>query len=160
MDFSKMDFKKIIDMNEIKKSLTRLENMAALGLVLFFFFPWASLGPFSVNGFGAAASGKGLSFLLFLVPLLGLLVLAMRPICQVPKILKIVKLVAGGLPIAGFVLALMDAGGHIFQFLGMGAYLTIIAAVLIILGTLDKVQLPNALPAVDTDEAEEATEQA
>jgi len=155
MDFSKMDFKKIIDMNEIKKSLTRLENMAALGLVVFFFFPWASIGPFSVNGFGAASSGKGLSFLLFLVPLLGLLVLAMRPICQTPTILKIVKLVAGGLPIAGFVLAFIDVGGMVFQFLGLGAYLTLIAAVLIILGTLDKVQLPNALPAVDADETEE-----
>jgi len=159
MDFSKIDFKKIIDMNEIKKSLTRLENMAALGLVVFFFFPWASLGPFSVNGFGAASSGAGLSFLLFLVPLLGLVVLAMRPICQTPAILKTVKLVAGGLPIAGFVLALIDAGGKLFQVLGMGAYLTLIAAVLIILGTLDKVQLPNALPAVDAEESEDVDQE-
>ena len=66
MDFSKMDFKKIIDINEIKKTLTRLENIAALSLVLFFFFPLVSMGPFSVSGFGAASEKA----IFFLVPLL------------------------------------------------------------------------------------------
>ena len=153
MDFSKMDFKKIIDINEIKKSLTRLENIAALGLVVFFFFPWASLGPFSVSGFGAA----GDNMLLLLVPILGLLVVLMRPICQIPNVLKGLKFAAGGLPILAFVLALINNGLKTFDFLGLGVYLTLIAAVLIILGTLDKVQLPNALPALDASEDEEDT---
>jgi hypothetical protein len=158
MDFSKMDFKKIIDLSELKKTLTRLENIAALSLILFFFFPWASLGPFSVNGFGAASENA----LLFLVPLLGILVVIMRPICQVPTILKGVKLAAGILPIAGFIIALIDGGTKVFNFLGMGAYFTLIAGVLIILGTLNIVQLPNALPAVDeeSDAVEDTTTEA
>lgn len=152
MDFSKMDFKKIVDMSELKKSLTRLENIAALGLVVFFFFPWASLGPFSVNGFGAA----GEYAILFLVPVLGILILAMRPICQIPAVLKGIKFAAGALPILGFISAVADGG---LNFLGIGAYLTFLAAIAIILGTLNVVQLPNALPAVDEPDAEESSKE-
>ncbi len=152
MDFSKMDFKKIIDVSELKKTLTRLENIAALSLVLFFFFPWASLGPFSVNGFGAAAENG----ILLLIPILGLLVVAMRPICQFPIVLKSVKLVAATLPIVVFIAAIADGG---LQFLGIGAYLTFIAAILIVLGTLDKVQLPNALSAMGSDDVADSTEE-
>lgn len=151
-----MDCKKIIDINEIKKTLTRLENIAALSLVLFFFFPWVSLGPFgSMSGFGAA----GENLLLLLVPVLALLIVAMRPICQIPMVLKSMKLVLGGLIILGFIIVIIKGA---FSFLGLGAFLTVIAGVLIILGTLDKVQLPNALPALDaceTETTEEETEE-
>ena len=154
MDFSKMDFKKIIDINEIKKTLTRLENIAALSFVVFFFFPWASMGPFSVNGFGAASHQP----LLFLVPLLGIIIVAMRPICQMAIVLKSLKLAAGILPIVGFVIAIIDGGSQALSVLGIGVWLTVIAAVLIILGTLDKVQLPNALPAMGSDDTTEEKE--
>jgi len=154
MDFSKMDFKKIIDINEIKKTLTRLENIAALSFVLFFFFPWASVGPFSVNGFGAASQQP----LLFLVPLLGIIIVAMRPICQMAVVLKSLKLAAGILPILGFVIAIIDGGSQALSVLGIGVWFTVIAAVLIILGTLDKVQLPNALPAMGSDDTTEEKE--
>ncbi len=152
-----MDFKKVIDIKELKKTLTRLENIAALSLVLFFFFPWVSMGPFSFNGFGLLGFPKIGAFtalVIALIPIMGLLVVAMRPICQHEKILKILKFVAGGLPIAAFIISLIDAGGDFFQAAGLGFYLTLIAGVLIILGTLDKVQLPDALPALDN--AEEA----
>lgn len=157
MDFSKMDFKKIIDINEIKKTLTRIENIAALAIVLFFFFPWVSMGFISMNGFGAAS----LQPILYLIPLLALVVVAMRPICQIPMVLKVAKLAAGALPIIGFVLAVIDGGGEALNALGFGVYLTVIAGVIVILGTLDKVQLKNAQPAVEsctTEEAEETNE--
>lgn len=155
MDFSKMDFKKIIDINELKKTLTRLENIAALGFVLFFFFPWISMGPLSVNGFGAASHQP----LFFLVPILGILIIAMRPICQMAIVLKSLKLAAGFLPILGLVMITINGGSQALSLLGMGVWLTMIAAILIILGTLDKVQLPNALPAMGSeDSTEDATE--
>ena len=150
-----MDFKKIIDINELKKTLTRLENIAALSLVVFFFFPWVSFGPISVNGFSVIGEQP----LVLLVPVLGLLVVAMRPICQIPKVLKGLKFAAGAVPIVGLLLALMDGGSRAFSVIGFGVWLSVIAGVLIILGTLNLVQLPNALPELDACETETTEEE-
>lgn len=147
-----MDFKKIIDLDEIKKTLTRIENIAALGLVLFFFFPWASVGPASISGFTLGRFGvyNAAIYLLYLIPILGLMIVAMRPICTNPLVLKSIKLVAGGLTALAFLYALLSAGGDFFQAAGLGVYLTFIAGILIILGTLDKYQLKGALPALES----------
>ena len=156
-----MDFKKIIDINEIKKTLTRIENLAALGLVVFFFFPWASFGPASISGFtlGRFGAFNALVYFLYLIPILGLMIVAMRPICTNPQVLKIVKLVTGGLTTLSFVYALLTGGGEFLSAAGIGIYLTFIAGIIIILGTLDKVQLNGALPAVEGCQVEDTTQE-
>ena len=151
MDFSKMDFKKLIDGSEIKKTLSRLENIAALSLVLFFFFPWVSLGPLSVNGVGLASEQP----LLFLAPLLGFLIVFIRPICQIAIVLKSMKLATAALIIVVFILAIMDGAAQVFS---LGVYLTAITGIIIILGTLNIVQLPNAQSALESCDVEEPTD--
>ncbi len=157
-DVSQMDFKKIVDIKELKKTMSRLEYMAAAAMIVFFLFPVVSLGPFSVNGFNAATLG-GSSFFLFLIPLFSLLIIAMRPICQVEQILKIMKLITGALPIVFILYGFIEVGGDIFRFLAFGSYLMLIAGIVIILATLGIIKLPNseeeaceAVPAVEKEE--------
>lgn len=136
----------------------RRENWCALTLVVAFFLPWVSVFIVSVNGLDLATGGGSLAdlgrqasskhgqdwywYLLFLVPLLAALhlVLALR----FDRYHKALAVATGAVPVALFAYALARSGGKLFNFLGIGAWLTVIAGIVMFLLALGVIKRKQA----------------
>jgi len=142
-----MDMEGII--NEVKASMTRLENIALAVLAAAWFMPFSQ-----INGFGKTASGflipweydGSLTFIFYIVPVLAIISLVLRPKCRNPEILKKFKLSAAIGAI--FAISYFMFAFNVWNY-KLGLYVAMLSAIAVIVGTLGVYQLPKALPAVD-----------
>ena len=131
------------------------ENIFAIAMLIAFFLPWINLGglftvagyniPNTLEGLGSFANAfknsgaKGVEvpfyiYLVYLIPLLtiGIIILDLKGIET-----NSVSILAGALPIFTLVYFLVKNGFEIYQVMGIGAYITIIASIGLILGALN-----------------------
>ncbi|MCK4909614.1 MAG: hypothetical protein KAS70_06920 [Planctomycetes bacterium] len=129
------------------RSSSRLEDIFAVSLIVCFFMPWVSLGGLiSFSGYQIPDLVKGVSSLVSAFSdepqpmnkkLYILYLLYLIPICSVTTIVlgrkgissRISSLFAGLTPLAAFTYCLSKSGTDIFEGMAIGAWLTIIAAV-------------------------------
>jgi len=151
--------------------VSKPENIVALAMIVFFFFPWANLGGFmSVAGYQIPDKVKGLGqfasfvdgkqktdprifiyYALYLIPILGALVITINLSGGSGKPLAFIL---GALPIVFLVFLISEAGSDVFQFLAIGAWLTIAAGVsmFFVLGANPKASRVNPKYLLDPDE--------
>jgi|ETNmetMinimDraft_13_1059891.scaffolds.fasta_scaffold53167_1 hypothetical protein len=130
------------------------ENIFAIVMLIAFFLPWVNIGGFItvagynipnvLEGLGTFANALNKSgskteipfyfYLVYLVPLLtiGIIILDLKGIET-----KRVSILAGALPILTLVYFLVKNGFEIYQVMGIGAYITVIASIGLILGALN-----------------------
>jgi hypothetical protein len=131
------------------------ENIFAIAMLIAFFLPWINLGglftvagyniPNTLEGLGSFASAfkksgaKGVEvpfyiYLVYLIPLLtiGIIILDYKGIET-----KLVSIFAGALPILTLIYFIVDIGFDVYKVMGIGAYITIIASIGLILGALN-----------------------
>ena len=82
-------------------------------------------------------------YLVYLVPLTAIGVLVTDFLKTDEMIARIVAILAGVVPIAGVIYMLIEGGGEVFSYLGFGAYLTILAAIGMLLATFGIVKSPE-----------------
>tara|TARA_B100000700_G_scaffold155080_1_gene172239 strand:- start:3 stop:431 length:429 start_codon:yes stop_codon:yes gene_type:complete len=138
----------------------KIENICAIVLLVAFFLPWVSVFGMSASGFsipgivsqfsqlGSSISGESASvpwqvYLVYLVPLTAVGVLVTDFLKTDEMIARIVAILAGVVPIAGVIYMLIEGGGEVFSYLGFGAYLTILAAIGMLLATFGIVKSPE-----------------
>tara|TARA_Y100001970_G_scaffold147465_1_gene181063 strand:+ start:891 stop:1319 length:429 start_codon:yes stop_codon:yes gene_type:complete len=138
----------------------KIENICAIVLLVAFFLPWVSVFGMSASGFsipgivsqfsqlGSSISGESASvpwqvYLVYLVPLTAVGVLVTDFLKTDEMIARIVAILAGVVPIAGVIYMLIQGGGEVFSYLGFGAYLTILAAIGMLLATFGIVKSPE-----------------
>jgi len=138
----------------------KIENICAIVMLVAFFLPWVSGGGiFSFAGYQlpnaaemltnlSAAfneSGQGDTYyavyLVYLVPLLAIGVLATDYLKSEEKIAHYVAIAAGAFPVVGFVIGLINAGS--LQGLAIGVYLTMLAAIVMLLATFGVIKTPK-----------------
>ena len=131
------------------------ENIFAIAMLIAFFLPWINLGGLytfagydipNVLELGTAfvnaiqePGEKGLDvpfyyYLVYLIPLLtiGIIILDYKGIET-----ELVSIFAGALPILTLIYFIVDKGFDVFKVMGIGAYITIIASIGLILGALN-----------------------
>ena len=131
------------------------ENIFAIAMLIAFFLPWINVGGLiSVEGYnipntlevGATIANafkesgeKGVDvpfyfYLVYLIPLLtiGIIILDYKGIET-----KLVSIFAGALPILTLIYFIVDIGFDVYKVMGIGAYITIIASIGLILGALN-----------------------
>lgn len=145
--------------------MERAENWFAAALIVFFFLPWFGAGPFSVSGYSLttipavfnAASSSGLQtsssnidllYIVWLIPILSVITLVLGLTGKSPRAMAIVTGIVT-LLMFGFVFA--AGGGDTFKVLGIGAYLTILAAFGLILAGIGIIKAPARANAITTD---------
>ena len=135
-----------------------LVTITAAVIVVAFFMPWVKYGV-SYSGYeipGIArmvaklASFKTwtghfdinvyLVYLLFIVPL-GAVVVLVLSVMNKPA--RIPAMVVAALPLAGFIYGLIRVGFKIFSYIGIGGWLTIIAAAVMALSLAGIIRLPG-----------------
>jgi len=136
----------------------KIENICAIVFIVAFFMPWVSYdaGFIQVQASGASIPGTvnnlvslaGESapwyvYLVYLVPLTAIGVLVTDFLKTDEKIARIVTIVAGVLPLAGLIYVLIEAGSIAFSFLGIGMYLTILAAIAMLLAVFGVIKIPE-----------------
>ena len=145
----------------------RLENIFAVCLLVFFLFPWVSIFIVSFNGFelpgifrnagmlagkmkGAAIPASGnVFYILYMIPILSVTYLFFT--LKMGRNIKAISITLGLIPSAVFLYALSQIGGKMLDVVGIGAWLSILSGigmVLAALGVLKKKQ-PAIHPPVD-----------
>jgi len=141
----------------MEKFFKKSEMLFAVLLLLGFFLPWASIGGFvSFSGYNIPEAIKGvsgfansfsegpsetpvkvyLSYLLYLIPLLSIIIIVL----SVKEIKTgILSFITGVLPFLFLIYALIDIG-NIFQAASIGVYITLIAALCLLLSGLGIIQ--------------------
>ena len=132
----------------------KIENICAIVMLVAFFLPWVSFMGLSAAGYSIVGTLNNLLaiggesapwqvYLIYLVPLAAIGVLVTDYLKTDEKIARIVAIIAGVIPIAGIIYLLIQSGGEGFQVLAMGAYLTILAAIGMLLATFGIVKSPE-----------------
>ena len=132
----------------------KIENICAIVMLVAFFLPWVSFMGLSAAGYSIVGTLNNLLsfggesvpwqvYLIFLVPLAAVGVLVTDFLKTDEKIARIVAIVAGVIPVAGIIYLLIQTEGQGFQALALGAYLTIIAAVVMLLAVFGIVKMPK-----------------
>ena len=136
----------------------KIENICAIVFIVAFFMPWVSYDagfiqvqasgasiPGTINSLGSVAgeSAPWSVYLVYLVPLTAIGVLVTDFLKTDEKIARIVTIVAGVLPLAGLIYVLIEAGSIAFSFLGIGMYLTILAAIAMLLAVFGVIKIPE-----------------
>ncbi len=137
----------------MNKFLEKTEMIFAAVLLLGFFLPWVSLGGLvSFSGYNIPEALKGLSvlagafsekttetpikvylsYLMYLIPLLSIIVIVLG---LKDMKTKLVSIFAGLLPFIFLIYALIDFG-NIFKAASIGVYVTLLAALCLILSAL------------------------
>ena len=123
-------------------------------MLVAFFLPWVSFMGLSAAGYSIvgtlnnflAIGGESAPwqvYLIFLVPLAAVGVLVTDFLKTDEKIARIVAIVAGVIPVAGIIYLLIQSEGEGFKVLAMGAYLTVIAAIVMLLAVFGIVKMPK-----------------
>ena len=137
----------------------KIENICAIVLVVAFFLPWLSFGGmFSVAGYELPNGAEGINamaaawsesgeadtnygvYLVYLVPLLAVGVLATDYLKSDEKVAHYVAIAAGALPVLGFLYMVIDNG---MQGMAIGIYLTVVAAIVMLLATFGVIKRPE-----------------
>ena len=137
----------------------KIENICAIVLIVAFFLPWVSLGGmFSFAGYQLPNAAEGLNsmaaafsesgevdtnygvYLVYLVPLLSVGVLATDYLKSDEKVAHYVAIAAGAFPLLGFLYVVIDKG---IEGLAIGIYLTVIAAIVMLLATFGVIKRPE-----------------
>ena len=136
----------------------KIENICAIVLLVAFFLPWLSIGglisfsgyqlPNAAQGLNALASAFSESepetnyaaYLVYLVPLVAIAVLAADYLKSDEKTTRIISIVAGVIPVGGFIYAVTQVE---FSALAIGAFLTFLSGVGILLATFGVVKIPK-----------------
>ena len=136
----------------------KIENICAIVFIVAFFMPWVSYDtgfgtiqatgasiPGTMNNLGSLAgeSAPWYVYLVYLVPLTAIGVLVTDFLKADEKIARIVTIVAGVLPLAGMIYVLIEAGSVAFSFLGIGMYLTLLAAIAMLLAVFGVIKIPK-----------------
>ena len=137
----------------------KIENICAIVFIVAFFMPWVSYDagfiqvqasgasiPGTINSLGSAVAGESAPwyvYLVYLVPLTAIGVLVTDFLKTDEKIARIVTIVAGVLPLAGLIYVLIEAGSIAFSFLGIGMYLTLLAAIAMLLAVFGVIKIPE-----------------
>ena len=126
--------------------------------LLLSFLPWISLGGiFSFSGYELPNAAQGLNtmaaafseseadtnyvvYLVYLVPLLAVGVLATDYLKSDEKVAHYVAIAAGALPVLGFLYMVIDNG---MQGMAIGIYLTVVAAIVMLLATFGVIKRPE-----------------
>lgn len=139
----------------------KIENIAAIVMIVAFFLPWISAGGmFSFSGYelpnlAEMASGMSAAFsedgaksqtnyavyLVYLVPLLAIGVLATDYLKSDKKLSKYTAIAAGAFPILGIIYSIIRAG-EITGF-AIGIWLTLLAAVVMLLAVFGVIKQPE-----------------
>ena len=139
--------------------MSKAENICALGLIIFFFFPWISIGGFiSFAGYEIPDIAKGLGqfaalgsrtgkvdpqiylyYLLYLIPIFSVLTIIFG---MTDKTTKITGLIAGTTPIAALIYALSQIGSDTFEGMAIGAWLTLLTAIAMLLAVAGIIKMP------------------
>tara|TARA_B100001113_G_scaffold309265_1_gene271828 strand:- start:1130 stop:1558 length:429 start_codon:yes stop_codon:yes gene_type:complete len=137
----------------------KIENICAIVLIVAFFLPWVSLGGmFSFAGYQLPNAAEGINamaaawsesgeadtnygvYLVYLVPLLAVGVLATDYLKSDEKVAHYVAIAAGVLPVLGFLYMVIDNG---MQGMAIGIYLTVVAAIVMLLATFGVIKRPE-----------------
>ena len=137
----------------------KIENICAIVLVVAFFLPWVSFGGmFSVAGYELPNAAEGINamaaawsesgevdtnyaiYLVYLVPLLAVGVLATDYLKSDEKVAHYVAIAAGVFPLLGFLYMVIDNG---MQGMAIGIYLTVVAAIVMLLATFGVIKRPE-----------------
>ena len=137
----------------------KIENICAIVLIIAFFLPWVSLGGmFSFAGYQLPNAAEGINamaaawsesgevdtnygvYLVYLVPLLAVGVLATDYLKSDEKVAHYVAIAAGVLPLLGFLYMVIDNG---MQGMAIGIYLTVVAAIVMLLATFGVIKRPE-----------------
>lgn len=136
--------------------MERAENWFAAALIVFFFLPWFGAGPFSVSGyslttipsvFNAASSSASLRssasidllYIVWLVPILSAITLVLGLTGKSPRAMAIVTAIV---TLLMFMFVFLAGGGDTFKVLGIGSYLTILAAFGLLLAGIGIIKAP------------------
>lgn len=136
-----MDYKKTFSLNEFKKTITRVENIAIIVLLFSLFLPYYEYVVYSRTGINFLTNFP----IMYIVPILSLVIIGLRPTCKKEQVLKIIKLALGTFILLTFLFFVLF---HDYD-MKFGFYIFGILGVLIILGTLEKLQLSNAQPSIN-----------
>ena len=132
----------------------KVENICAIVMLVAFFMPWVSFMGASVAGYSIVGTLNNLLafggesvpwqvYLIFLIPLAAVGVLVTDFLKTDEKIARIVAIVAGVIPVAGIIYVLIQSEGEGFKVLAMVAYLTVIAAIVMLLAVFGIVKMPK-----------------
>lgn len=135
-----------------------LVTISAAVIVVAFFLPWVRYGV-SYSGYEIPAIARMVAkltsfkawtgrfdinvylvYLLFIVPLGAAAVLVLS---AMNKSVRIPAMVVAALPLAGFLYGLIRVGFKIFSYIGLGGWLTIIAAAVMALALASIIQMPG-----------------
>ena len=110
--------------------MKKLPLICGIIMLISFFLPYSSASAFGVtisaSGLDVAGVG-GSSFVLFLIPIGAILAIVFSAMSH--GLARIFTLIAGIIPILLFLYAIMKAGGGLFSFVGIGFWLTGLAAI-------------------------------
>ena len=137
----------------------KIENICAIVLIVAFFLPWLSFGGmFSVAGYELPNAAEGINalaaafsesgkvdtnysvYLVYLVPLLAVGVLATDYLKSDEKVAHYVAIAAGVFPILGFLSLVIENG---MEGLAIGIYLTVVAAIVMLLAAFGVIKRPE-----------------
>lgn len=137
-----IDFKKVFSMDEFKKTLTRVENVATLALLISLFLPMRRFK----SGF-EVFTGDVPVFLF--IPITAVLILAMRPTCDSAKLMRFAKIALGGFITFFFTIGLITLPSY--HSIAFGFYAIWMSGIFILLGTFNIVQFKNAASPIRED---------
>ena len=146
------------------RAFSRADNVCALLLVIFLFFPWIDIGGIvSAAGYQLPAAARQMAatlgqtgqpvqgsaqlylfYLIYLIPAFALATLALN---ASDFDSKLTSLLAGALPLVLLAIAWAKIGNDLFRILGIGAWLSLIAGLALIVVALRSPSAPAA-PAV------------
>lgn len=150
------------------KVFSKVEVYCAVGLLVFFFFPWIQIGDvISINlkgyeipdiadyvakGMGqfktlfddkASGSRESWVFWYYLIYLIPVFSVATIVLGFLGKNVKVAGLLAAAVPIGWFIYALIKIGSDLLGMMTLGAYLTLLCAILMILAVVEVLKIPG-----------------
>jgi len=149
------------------KFFSKFENYCAIGLLVLFFLPWLEIGgdfaSLSVKGYQipdiAHDIGKGVEqfkgllggsgktdpqvfwyYLIYLIPVFSVITIILG---IMGKNVKATGFLAGATAIGWFIYALIKMGTDLFDIMTVGAYLTLLCAIIMILAVVEVIKIPE-----------------
>ncbi len=146
------------------KFFSKIENFCAIGLLVFFFFPWLKIGDIvsvsltgyqipdiaehiakGIGQFKGLLGGSGSTdprafwyYLIYLIPVFSVVTIILG---IMGKNIKATGFLAGAVPIGWFIYALIKMGADLFKIMTIGAYLTLLCAIIMILAVVDIINI-------------------
>lgn len=128
---------------EMPPFLKNAQNLCALALMIFFFFPWAQVPFFLVNisGYTLGKIGSYGNWA-WLIPAGSVGVIIMGLLGE-ERLQRVIGVITGAMPIVALLYGLSEIGQELFHFLAIGAYCSILAGILLIFSALGLIEIPS-----------------